>query len=260
MSRFNSLLTFGFFGFAAALLPGCGSEPSSPSPQVADTIASERIRALVTEIQGKSGFTPPVFGDLVSGIVITDPLARALVTPGQPLSVTVEPIDGFVPMHVLLVSRFEAEFDDTAPFTMDLDIPVDAIGVLSLEALAFDAEWNMAVATEVVVQIDVSASLTAIAFFDDTAFISIDLDPTYQAHVFGSYDDGVKRNLTSSELGTVYESLDPEIATIDAEGMVTGLSDGTATVRATNGPHTATTTVIVGESFGAKAPVTSGDP
>ncbi len=260
MSRFDSLLTFGFFGFAAALLPGCGSEPSSPSPQVADTIASERIRALVTEVQGKSGFTPPVFGDLVSGIVITDPLAWALVTPGQPLSVTVEPIDGFVPMHVLLVSRFEAEFDDTAPFTMDLDIPVDVIGVLSLEALAFDAEWNMAVATEVVVQIDVSASLTGIAFFDDTAFISIDLDPTYQAHVFGRYDDGVTRNLTSSELGTVYESIDPEIATVDAEGMVTGLSDGTATVRATNGPHTATTTVIVGESLGAKAPVTTAGP
>ena len=204
---------------------------------------------------GASGFEPPPFGNLVSGIVITDPLMGALVTPGQPLSVTVEPIDGFVPMHVLVVSRFEAGFDETGPFTMDLDIPIDAIGALTLFALAFDAEWNMAGAMEVVVQIDVSASLTGIAFSADTAFVYIDLDPTYQARVFGSYDDGIERNITSSELGTVYESLYPGIVTIDTEGMVTGLSDGTATVRATNGPHTATAQIFV-KSFPSPADIT----
>lgn len=190
-----------------------------------------------------SGALPP-YGDIVSGIVISDPLPGALVNPGEQRSVTVNPTDGFVPVHVIIGSIGDTVLIESAPFTSDIQIPVDAIGAISFSAIAFDSDWNIAIAQDVVVTADVAASLTGIAFDPDVAFL-LAFAADYQLRVFGTFDDGVNRDVTAPQRGTEYASLNPEIATIDEAGLVTAVSVGVATVQATNGMHSDTAQVFV---------------
>ena len=55
----------------------------------------------------------------------------------------------------------------------------------------------------------------------------------------GSYEDGILRNATSPVAGTTYESLDPTIASVSSQGLVTGRRVGTTAVTVTNGSHQA---------------------
>jgi hypothetical protein len=47
-----------------------------------------------------------------------------------------------------------------------------------------------------------------------------------QIGVFGYYADGTRRTLTKAMLGTTYTSSNPEIATVDANGLVTATGTG----------------------------------
>lgn len=63
--------------------------------------------------------------------------------------------------------------------------------------------------------------------------------------VVGNYDDGSQRDLTGAETGTTYDSDDPAIATVDENGQVSAVGNGTTTIAVTNGTETATVVVLV---------------
>jgi hypothetical protein len=57
---------------------------------------------------------------------------------------------------------------------------------------------------------------------------------TSQLVVTGLYVGGATADLTASSSGTSYISDDPAVATVDSDGLVTAVSDGTARITATN--------------------------
>jgi hypothetical protein len=64
-------------------------------------------------------------------------------------------------------------------------------------------------------------------------------------YVEGRYSDGKTQNLTSPETGTSYQSSNPFAAKVSADGMVTSVGTGSATIVAKNGNFTASATVTV---------------
>jgi hypothetical protein len=175
------------------------------------------------------------------GIVITDPDPGSVVVPGEPIEVTVEGVDGFVPVKVLVVSDHDAEMTEESPFTVTLDVPEEALGEITLTAWAFDADENLAESDPVVIVAETEAMLVELSVLPEVLYL-FDFAPTEQLTVIGTYDDDTERNLTSPEFGTEYESDDTAIAMVDEQGVVTSVLPGTATVRAMNGG-------IIGESI-----------
>jgi hypothetical protein len=145
---------------------------------------------------------------------------------------------------VLAYSPLGTAFSDKPPFDVSFEVPPEAIGASVVNAFAFDANWNMAVADPIAVQVEVAAVLTGIDIDPQEVFL-FSFGPDYQLRVTGHYDDGIDREITDAALGTVYESLDPGIVTVDVDGIVTAVSVGTATVQAANGAQTATAPVEV---------------
>ncbi|MEE8460471.1 MAG: Ig-like domain-containing protein, partial [Phycisphaerales bacterium] len=191
-----------------------------------------------------AGISLPDYGDVIAGLVITDPPPGTTVAPGDDLVVTVQATDGFVPVHVLMFSGLGTGLSDQPPFDLTLDVPLDAIGAAQVNVYAFDANWNMAVADPVAIRIEVPASLTGIDIDPQETFL-FSFGPDSQLRVTGHYDDGIDRQITTAQLDTTYQSLNPGIATVDADGVVTAVSVGTAVVMATNGQHSATAEVVV---------------
>ena len=64
------------------------------------------------------------------------------------------------------------------------------------------------------------------------ALASVPAGATQQFHATGTYTDGSTADLTSS---VTWSSSDPSLATVDANGLATGVGVGTATVSATSG-------------------------
>ncbi len=59
--------------------------------------------------------------------------------------------------------------------------------------------------------------------------------PTAQLSVSGTLTDGSVLNLTPAAFGTTYQSSDPRVVTVSADGRVTAVAGGTAVITATNG-------------------------
>lgn len=85
----------------------------------------------------------------------------------------------------------------------------------------------------------------------DNTVTGIQIDPsaatvapglTEQLTVFGVESDGGVQDLTST---STYVSSDPLVATVDANGLVTAVGPGTATITATSGAFNAVTTITV---------------
>jgi hypothetical protein len=167
------------------------------------------------------------------GIEITEPDPGTVVAPGEPIEVTVEGVDDFVPVRVLVVSDHDAEMTEETPFTVTLDVPEEALGEITLTAWAFDADENLAESDPVVIIAETEAMLVELSVLPEVLYL-FDFAPTEQLTVIGTYDDDTERNLTSPEFGTEYESDDTTIATVDEQGVVTSVLPGTTMIRAMN--------------------------
>ena len=75
---------------------------------------------------------------------------------------------------------------------------------------------------------------------------SIAPDGLLQLSVLGIDDLGRPQDLTSSQSGTTYASDDEAAATVDADGLITGVADGDATITVSNGALEATVAITVG--------------
>ena len=71
---------------------------------------------------------------------------------------------------------------------------------------------------------------------------SVAVDSTKQMTATGTYDDGSTKNITSS---VTWSSSDTSVGTVSAGGLVTGVSPGSASVSATSGTISGSTSVTV---------------
>ena len=201
----------------------------------------------------KSRATPPTTGrtprEVIRGsgdqIEIGSPAPGAIVTPGSTLPVTVEPLGGYVPVRVLVMSMADSDLDSNGtPFEMALEVPDDAIGDITLLAFSLDAGDVLVESNPVTVHVSVSADLTGLSVIPDEQF-TFAYCPGQNLRVMGHYDDGVNREITSAALGTTYATDNPLAATVDSNGLITTYYVGSATITVTNGAHEATTEVHV---------------
>jgi probable HAF family extracellular repeat protein len=185
---------------------------------------------------------PAALGDVVSGLVITEPLPGTSVSPGSTLTVAVAGIDGFVPERVVGASPFDVQLAEAAPFVLELSVPETAVGPFTVTASAFDADDNVAFAPDVEVFAQVPAALTGLKGPKDPVLL-FHFSPPTRVGVIGSFSDGVDRLLDGSALGTTYVSSDACVANVDVEGFVSSEKVGTAGIEVTNSGQSASVSV-----------------
>jgi cysteine-rich repeat protein len=180
---------------------------------------------------------------------ITSPAAGTEVMAGDeiPVSVEVEPEASGV--RVLVVGPDAAAVDEESPFDLMLQIPEEAVGPYSLTAFASNGS-DVAMSEPVQIIVQTAAILEEIVVLpvDPVLFA---LGEEKQLAVMGEYSDGVARDLTSPDTGTTYLTSTPETVAVSADGTITALAPGAATVVVQNGTVQASIGVTsVGEVCG----------
>lgn len=104
----------------------------------------------------------------------------------------------------MVIAGGAAQIDEQAPFELTLNIPADTSGPITLSAHAFDANDDFAAAANIVVNVDVLATLIALSAVPEKLFL-FSYAPSERLRVLGSYDDGMKRDVTSSATGTTFQ-------------------------------------------------------
>jgi cysteine-rich repeat protein len=179
-------------------------------------------------------------------IAITSPVTGASVVPGSSVPVTLDAQGGETPESVLILGTGGSELIEAAPFTTDIRIPADAVGVAPLRAIAFYADGGMAFADQVTLNVSVTAAITSLEVVNGDQVLRRP-GRTRRLSVLATYGDGIRRSITGSALGTKYtvSQLAP-IVSVSDDGVITALGSGDATVAITNGPAITSINVKVG--------------
>jgi len=168
------------------------------------------------------------------GVAITSPAPGTEVTAGSSIQVMVEVLSGAVVERVLVVGPGVAETDDAAPFQVTIQIPTEAVGSFSLTAVGSNSDGDYYTSGDLQLQVVPPGNLEALRVIPQDPIL---LGPgdTAQIHALGTFDDQVVRDLTDSAQGTTYQISNPQIATVSAEGLVTGLAPGVTALIVRNG-------------------------
>ena len=178
-------------------------------------------------------------------IKITSPAPGAIYAPGDMVTVTVEPVGAYIPESVGVLTPMGVRMYNGAPYSDVFQLPLDSIGTQEIRAIATANGGSQIDAAPVVIfQVQVSASLTGIRAPNGT-ILGASLANNPSIYVVGQYDDGVDRNLSGADLGTTYVSNNTEIATVDQNGIVTGIRDGSTSVSVFNGSFAVNIDVLV---------------
>ena len=165
------------------------------------------------------------------GIKITEPINNSTVTPGQEVSITVEPVNGFEPKEVLIVTPFLVNTLTTSPFTTVFTLPDDKAGIIEIAAAGKNS-LNEIVNDSVTLNIGQTANLESLEA--EPRDIFLDVDGQIQIITYGIYSDGVKRDITEKDKGTSYAPSDANVAKVDEDGFVSAISEGKAIITVTN--------------------------
>ena len=178
-------------------------------------------------------------------VTISSPAPGTSVEAGTGLRVELQ-IRGGRPFEVLVTGAGNSVLleQPQPPFTVSLPVPPEAIGPASLSAFAtFDT--GAAFSGAIPLTVEVSATLQTIRVLDDDQYLRSP-NATRQLTVFGHYSDGVRRNITSGQVGTIY-SVSRPIASVTADGLITALAPGDATLAVRNGQALTSVAITVGE-------------
>lgn len=172
-------------------------------------------------------------GDYVEGrIELVEPLAGTVFKPGQAVQVSIKPIAGFDVQQSLVIGP-----DVAAPMQGGLssiiEIPIEFLGSLQISALAKDGQgaWTSAEPVEVLVQTDLALQSIEIV---QRNLILVDHTDWRQVQVLGLFSDGIHRDISHSSTGTVFSSSNPAVAQITGQGVLMPISEGVATIIASN--------------------------
>jgi hypothetical protein len=174
---------------------------------------------------------------------IVAPLPGAAVNAGSLITVRVVP-SGFVPQEISATMQQSSASKVGSPYELQLRVPGDALGPVRLVATAFDAVGRSAASTDIGVRVITAATLQDLRVLTQDPVL-FGAGSRRQLLVQGRYSDGVTRDLSSSGLGTEYVSVDDSIASVSADGLITGGAPGTTTIVVRNGAVQDSVTVTV---------------
>jgi uncharacterized repeat protein (TIGR01451 family) len=191
-------------------------------------------------LQAAAASTPVV---TTTGLRITAPPEGSTVTPGQAVTVTVQPDAGVTPNRMMLVSLGEAQDDAAAPWQFTLQVPRTVVGPFLIGAFGVDAAGAV-YGAERTLNVVPTAPLRLLRVAPERIALST-AGMLQSLTVIGSYGDGAQADLTRGRTGTTYASGNPAVAIVDADGRVTGVGNGDTTISVTNGTENATVAVLV---------------
>ncbi len=182
-------------------------------------------------------------------LTVTSPTATTVIQPGGSLTIQVQPVSGVNIKSVLFMLGSGDSFIgsaevETAPFQATFTIPASYVGQLPITIYARDANGNIAPATAPTLTATTSATVKALNLSPDQSSLTSQRE-TVQLQALAYFSDNVSRDVADASTGTTYQSSAPTIATVSADGLVTALANGTATITATNHGQSAHVAVTV---------------
>jgi pimeloyl-ACP methyl ester carboxylesterase len=185
----------------------------------------------------------PKAGPFAAGTVrITSPTSGSAVAAGTTITARVA-VTGAV-RTVLLACPSGCDVKTTAPFDFKMGIARSALGVHPLIALGFGSDGTVLSSHTVNLRVTTSAKLLTLETFPSTVLCVLK-GKTASVSVVGEYSDGVRRNVTSGQLGTRYTISNPAIARVVGDGIVQGLTATSTTLTVSNGSVAAKVSVVV---------------
>ena len=177
------------------------------------------------------------------GVLISDPPPGATAPPGGTVAVgaTADPGSGMIEV---LFSLPGAMAQVTAPpFTATLTIPSGAFGKITLSVIGKHADGSLSFA-ERTLTVTTTTALSALTA-DPPAIGMFSRGHRERARIDGTFSDSMVRDLTAASTGTTWLSSNPGVVTVDADGWLTPVAGGSATVTATNGTRSVPVAVTV---------------
>ncbi|MFQ5804524.1 MAG: hypothetical protein ACE5JQ_16670 [Candidatus Methylomirabilales bacterium] len=145
---------------------------------------------------------------------------------------------------VLLSTPILVEEATEPPFTFTLTIPNDAAGPLPILAVGKDRSGTFH-RDRITITVQPTANLDSLIIGQSDRIFSGVTGFRDQITVRGVYSDGVKRDITAGDAGTTYVSDNPNVATVDDDGLLEIQGEGTATITVSNSGVSATVSVTV---------------
>ncbi len=189
-------------------------------------------------IEPKSSIFQPTARPMVSmvsgaeAITITTPTAGTVFSHGDTAHVAVSTPPTATQVLVAL-SDGSVVVDDTAPFEMDIPIPQQSLGAMTIGALAWDTNGIIGTATTTV-SVTTTATVTMLKVWPDSV-LYLNTGETVPFVVHGIFTDDVERDVTTSQCGTTYNTTDSSVASIDTAGLLTAKAPGYCAVIVSNG-------------------------
>ncbi|MCP4352503.1 MAG: hypothetical protein GY795_44155, partial [Desulfobacterales bacterium] len=193
---------------------------------------------------------PTVFVQIIS------PATGINVLPGQTLTVTTQGNDGQPLSNVLFLTIDNSYIDDTPPFEFSFKIPDDVLGDYTIGAFGKDAGNGISY-YDIQVNVQTNSSLTSINVIPEAIFFPFP-DINFPLYVEGLFSDGIQRDISSSDKGTKYSSTDASVVTVDSEGILKPVKNGSSEIIIQNGDVFKSVNVIV-ELSGDVEPSTDYD-
>jgi pimeloyl-ACP methyl ester carboxylesterase len=196
------------------------------------------------------------------GIAITSPLEGAVFTPGSTVTVVVavdeelEAVD--LKVRVPGFGRVEGTGFDGASFEAEVAIPEAFAGPLTLIPSVTDAVGNRYHGLPVHIAIRPDEPPLELYLIQRTHRLEVGEDAT-ALHAIGVFEGGVERDVTSAAAGTTYESSDTSVVSVDEDGRLTAVAEGSATVTVQLGGLSDFATITVREQAEQLPPIDVSD-
>lgn len=219
--------------------------PSTESMTQPTSIESEEMPKLKYAL-------PPVEMGISSGFVeITHPTEGQVFQPGDTVNVKVN-TSNETAMVLIATSTGESTLINRAPYNFQFVIPDEVIGPLSIMVGATD-DTGFIGSDEVTINVASSSNLIDMKVYPEMDPLYLSVGATVPLTVYGLYDDGITREITSSGGGTSYSSSNSDMVEVSSEGLITVKSRGEAIVTIENSGVRKEITVIGRFSRGRKA-------
>ncbi|HEX3103358.1 MAG TPA: Ig-like domain repeat protein, partial [Terriglobales bacterium] len=164
---------------------------------------------------------------------LTSPADGTVVAPGQPLSLTVVAISNARFVEVSVISPLGgSSIANSLPAQLSMTVPADvALRQYGLTATGGTSDGQVLYSNQVTIDVERPDLPTSLRAEPDSIFFSGQSGDEPLA-VYGIFSDGSHPEVTQSSKVT-FASSNPAIATVDGNGTVKPVSQGTATITAT---------------------------
>ena len=180
-------------------------------------------------------------------LTLSLPATDWIAQPGGTIQIEVD-VDYSGPIELVLLGDGIISSISQAPYETTWEIPDDAIGQVSFILLAMTEDEIVGGAGPFTFPVELGKPLVRLELSPQYLSLSGPNDVDYMSLV-GVWSDSVHRNVSNSDLGTVYTSLDPSIAVINSRGLVTAVSEGSTQITGSFGNEVASATVVVESNF-----------